>query len=320
MHPDLHWDTDVGHPLIRDLRTASGWAAAPGTKLLLAHVAYAPGKPAADETPDEARQKATADLAVRYSAIGLPKGAVLDPTSGEVTYRIELASGDATAFTIVATATADPGKRCISTGVVLQALDDDEHRVKQAVWIARELWAERAGLVAFEAGKAKSLDDPDAGDDEIAKARNEASDRVRPATDYRDLDGDGQKDVAVTYGPAFDHDDGATLVLLRKKDTFFPLNRIPSSSVDFADDGTPLLVRRGGCCCHEDLKIHRVFPNRVQIVADVDLAGNCAEDKVGIDLTRGSKGIVAYVLTSTSGTRSKRELWKWNGKGFVFAP
>lgn len=109
-------------------------------------------------------------------------------------------------------------------------------------------------------------------------------------------------------------------MLLRKKNTFFPLNRIPASSVDVADDGTPLLVRRGGCCCHEDLKIHRVLPNRLQIVADVDLAGDCAESKVGIDLTRGTKGLLAYTLVTSSGTKSKREMWKWNGKGFVFAP
>lgn len=320
-HPDLRWDADAVHPLIQDLRTTGGYTAAPGTLLIVAHTAYAPGKPTADETPAAARDHATAALSLRYSALGLPKGATIDPATGEVTYRVGLASGEAVAFTVIATATADPAKRCLSTGVVVQALDDDERRVKQAVWIARELWKERASVAAVEASKAKTAEDPDAGEKEIDEAQRVAETRLRPTTDHRDLDGDGQKDVTVTYAPAYDNDVGATLVLLRKKDTFFPLNRLPASSLDVADDGTPLLVRVGGCCCHRDLKIHRVFPNRAQIVADVDIAGNCSDHTVEIDLVRGTKGgLLAYALVHTRGGKSTRELWKWNGKGFVIAP
>ncbi|MBK7398389.1 MAG: hypothetical protein IPJ34_19370 [Myxococcales bacterium] len=320
-HPDLRWDGDAVHPLLQDLRSAGGYTAAPGTLLILRHAAYAPGTPAAGEDADEAREKATTALSLRYSALGLPKGATIDPATGVVTYRVALASGEAVAFTVVATATEDPAKRCASTSVVLQARDDDERRIKQAVWIARELWDERSSVAAVEAGKAKTADDPDAGEKEVEKARREASAHLRPSTDYRDLDGDGQKDVTVTFASAYDGDVGATLVLLRKKDTFFPLNRLPASSVDVADDGTPLLVREGGCCCHRDLKIHRVFPNRAQIVADADIAGNCSDHTVAIDLVRGTKGgLLAYALVHTSGTKSTRELWKWNGKGFVIAP
>jgi hypothetical protein len=64
-----------------------------------------------------------------------------------------------------------------------------------------------------------------------------------------------------------------------------------------------------------------VFPNRAQIVADVDIAGNCSDHTVEIDLVRGTKGgLLAYALVHTRGGKSTRELWKWNGKGFVIAP
>ncbi|MBK7398574.1 MAG: hypothetical protein IPJ34_20320 [Myxococcales bacterium] len=193
--------------------------------------------------------------------------------------------------------------------------------MKQAVWIARELWKERADLVATEVGRVKTYEDPDAGESEVEKVRLDARARLRPNSEYKDLDGDGLKDVALTFGAAYDHDIGATLVLVRRKDTFFPLNRIPASSLDVADDGTPLLVRGGGCCCHREILIHRVFGNRVQDVASVDLAGNCSDNTVAIDLVRGTTGgLLAYALVRTTGGNSTRELWKWNGKGFVIAP
>ncbi|MBK7401992.1 MAG: hypothetical protein IPJ34_38530 [Myxococcales bacterium] len=320
-HPDLRWDADATHPLMRDLRSPGGYTLAPGTLAILAHAAFVPGVPEPGEDLADARTRATTALSLRYSAVGLPKGATIDAATGEVTYRVALASGEAAAFTVVATATADPAKRCLTTGVVLQALDDDDHRIKQATWIARELWGERASAAATETAKAKSIEDPDAGEHELEKVRNEAWARLRPHTDYKDLDGDGQKDVVLTYGPAYDNDIGATLVLVRRKDTFFPFDRIAASSLDVADDGTPLLVSKGGCCCHRDLLIHRVFSNRVQSIANVDLAGNCSDNTVDIDLVRGTAGgILAYALVRTIGGKSTRELWKWNGKGFVIAP
>ncbi|MBK7398573.1 MAG: hypothetical protein IPJ34_20315 [Myxococcales bacterium] len=91
VHPDLRWDADATHPLIRDLRSPGGYTVAPGTLTILAHTAYAPGIPGPDEEPSEARERATTALSLRYSALGLPKSATIDPATGEVTYRVALA-------------------------------------------------------------------------------------------------------------------------------------------------------------------------------------------------------------------------------------